>query len=274
MRLRYFYAHFFMMNFRIKNLILLAVLFLSVFSPSLRAEQTQEPLFQVSTIGALMEGVFDGDVTLGEVRKKGDFGLGTLNALDGEMILLDGTFYQIQSDGKVYPVKDSDKTPFFIAVYFKPQKSIELSEPADYQKLQKFLDEQLPSKNLMYAIRITGSFDNIKTRSVAKQNLPYPTLLKATETQSIFQFGKTSGTMVGFYSPEYLSALNVSGYHFHFINQDKAGGGHILDCTLKKVKIEIQILRDFEMRLLNTPAFDALKLGEKSSLSDLEKAEK
>jgi len=51
-------------------------------------------------------------VTYKELKKHGDFGLGTFNALDEEMIRLDGKFYQIKVDGIAYPVDDSMKTPF------------------------------------------------------------------------------------------------------------------------------------------------------------------
>lgn len=67
-------------------------------------------LFQASTINALVEGINEGDTTVKELKKHGDFGIGTFDDLDGEMIELDGKFYQIKSDGHAYPVKDSMKT--------------------------------------------------------------------------------------------------------------------------------------------------------------------
>ena len=52
-----------------------------------------------------MESGYDGDLTLKELQKKGSFGIGTFNELDGEMICFNNNFYQIKSDGKLYPVK-------------------------------------------------------------------------------------------------------------------------------------------------------------------------
>ena len=60
-------------------------------------------LFQTSTLQALMAGVYDGNLTFQELARHGDFGLGTLDALDGEMIALDGVFYQARADGRVSP---------------------------------------------------------------------------------------------------------------------------------------------------------------------------
>ena len=60
-------------------------------------------LFQYATINSLLAGVFDGDLTIAKLKRHGDLGIGTFNALDGEMLALDGQFYQIRSDGHVYP---------------------------------------------------------------------------------------------------------------------------------------------------------------------------
>ena len=64
----------------------------------------RETLYQVSTIDALMQGAYEGVQPVSEIRKHGDFGIGTFDALDGEMIVLDGTVYQAKADGKIYPV--------------------------------------------------------------------------------------------------------------------------------------------------------------------------
>ena len=57
-------------------------------------------LFQASTIGALLDGSYDGDLTFAELAERGDLGLGTLNGLDGEMIAIDGEFLRADVDGR------------------------------------------------------------------------------------------------------------------------------------------------------------------------------
>src|ERR671910_3269594 len=84
-------------------------------------ERAFHTLFQTSTIDALLEGKYDGDVSFAELEERGDFGLGTLDALDGEMIALDGDFYQIDSDGLVNPVGKTTKTPFAVVTIFEPE---------------------------------------------------------------------------------------------------------------------------------------------------------
>src|SRR3712207_8423939 len=63
-------------------------------------EYPHHTLFQTSTIEALLDGNYEGDVTFAELEDRGDFGLGTFDALDGEMIALDGDFYQVRADRK------------------------------------------------------------------------------------------------------------------------------------------------------------------------------
>ena len=76
----------------------------SLRQQELHAEREPHVLFQASTIGALLDGAYDGDLTFAELAEHGDLGLGTLNGLDGEMIALDGRFYRADVDGRVQPV--------------------------------------------------------------------------------------------------------------------------------------------------------------------------
>jgi len=58
-------------------------------------------IYQVSTSGALVQGVYQGCVRVADLKRHGDFGLGTFDSLDGEGIMVDGTCWQACSDGSV-----------------------------------------------------------------------------------------------------------------------------------------------------------------------------
>jgi acetolactate decarboxylase len=241
-----------------------------------RAGDEGDTIFQTSTIDALMEGVYDGDFTFGELKKHGDFGLGTLNDLDGEMIGLDGVFYQVRSDGKVFVVPDSEKTPFAAVTFFDADKSVPLTKPLGCRELESYIETLLPSKNIFYAIRVEGSFDNVKTRSVPKQKKPFPPLTEAVKHQSYFELKNVRGAMAGFWLPEYMKDINAAGFHLHFISEDKASGGHVLDCTISDVKIEIDYSRGLDVSLPETSDFynaDLTTTGS-SDLNDVENEKK
>ena len=104
-------------------------------------EHPHHALFQTSTIDALLSGNYEGDVSFEELETYGDFGLGTFDALDGEMIGLDGAFYQVKADGRAYEVDERMKTPFAVVTFFEPREIRQLAAPTNYASLQAHLDE-------------------------------------------------------------------------------------------------------------------------------------
>jgi len=210
-------------------------------------QENKDILFQTSTINTLFEGVYDGNMTYMELKKHGDVGIGTFNGLDGEMIGLDGKFYQIKVDGMAYHVNDSMGTPFAIVTFFETDSSVLLDESLNYTQFEQYLDDLLPIEDIIYAFKIDGVFEYIKTRSVPKQNEPYPPFDEVVKNQTIFEFHDTTGTIVGFRFPDYMEGINVPGYYFHFITEDRTSGGHLLDCQLQNVSIEIDYTFEFYM---------------------------
>ena len=230
-------------------------------------------LFQTSTLQALMNGVYDGDCSFGELKRHGNFGLGTFDGLDGEMVAVDGQFYQVKTDGKAYPVGPAQKTPFCEVTFFKAEKVLDLREPLDLAQLEQRLLSQMPSGNFPYAIKITGKFSYVKTRSVPPQTKPYPPLLEVAKHQAVFEFKDVDGVIVGFYHPNYLAGINVAGYHCHFLTYDRRAGGHLLDCRIKQVRVELEQLEDFSLRLPESAAFSRTDLsGDKKQ--EIDKVEK
>ncbi|MBD2434758.1 MULTISPECIES: acetolactate decarboxylase [Fischerella] len=222
-------------------------------------------LFQTSTINALMAGVYDGDTNFKQLKAHGNFGLGTLNNLDGEMIGLDGKFYQIKSDGVAYPIPDAMKTPFAAVTFFKSDRLINLAGKLNYQQMQQTLDRKLPSRNYPYAIRIQGTFPYLKVRSVSKQTPPYRPLVEVVKNQSIFELKNVKGTLVGFRTPTYMQGVNVSGYHLHFITENRKTGGHLLDGQFQNLQVEIDQMSDVRVDLPKNSQFNQANLeGDKA----------
>ena len=234
---------------KIIRYLLVATSLLIAISGCSRVQENKDVLFQASTMNAILERVYDGEITYKELKQHGDFGIGTFNGLDGELFALEGKFYQIKADGIAYPVDDSMKTPFAVVTFFEPDKSVLLDEASDYKQLQQYLDNLLPKKDIFYAIKIEGAFKYIKARNIPKQNKPYPQFSEVVKNQIIFEFHNVEGTIVGFRSPAYIEGINVPGYHFHFITKDKKTGGHLLECQMQNAKIEIDYTSEFHMVL-------------------------
>jgi len=231
-----------------------------VMSGCLSLPKDKDVLFQTSMINVLSEGVYDRDVTFKDLKRHGDFGIGTFNGLDGEMVAVASEFYQIKADDKAYPVEDSMKSPFAVVTFFEPDKAVSLDKVLDYEQLKQYLDSMLPTRNIFYAIRVEGAFSYIKARSVPAQSTPYPPLAEALKGQTTFELHDVTGTLVGFWCPPYVEGINVPGYHFHFITSDRQNGGHLLDCEIKSGKIEIDHTSEFFMMLLRGEKFYELNL--------------
>jgi len=258
---------------KIIRYLLVATFSVMVISGCSYSQENRDVLFQTSTINALLEGVYEGEMTYEELKQHGDFGIGTFNGLDGEMIGLEGKFYQIRADRIAYPVENVMRPPFAAVTFFEPDKVVLLDEAVDYEKLRQYLDNLLPTKNIFYAIKIEGNFNYIKTRSIPRQNKPYPRMVEVVKNQPIFEFHNVKGTMVGFRCPVYVKEINLPGYHLHFITEDKKAGGHLLECELQNVRIEIDYTSEFYMLLPQSSEFYKVDLEEEKQ-RELEKVEK
>src|ERR1017187_434511 len=71
---------------------------------------------QASTYDALYHGLYDGEAPLRQLAPLGNLGLGTVDHFDGEVVLLDGKFHVIRSDGHVDSITDLNTTSPFLEV--------------------------------------------------------------------------------------------------------------------------------------------------------------
>jgi acetolactate decarboxylase len=236
----------------------------------LHAEREPHLLFQASTIEALLDGAYDGDVTFRELGEHGDLGLGTFDACDGEMIALEGTFLRAALDGSIHPVEPERRTPFAVLTYFEPTHQFELAGPLADARFVQSLDTRLGDLSTAHALRIDGHFDSVRARSVARQHKPYPPMTEVVRNQRAFEFSDVEGTMVGFRFPDYAKGLNVPGYHLHVVTADRTRGGHVLSCATRDVTVQVDDEVDLHVEL---PRGVELTSPEATSDADLRRVE-
>ena len=215
----------------------------------LHAEHSPHLLFQTSTIEALLEGSYDGDVTFAELAEHGDLGLGTLDACDGEMIAVDGAFLRAAVDGTVERIDPGAKTPFAVVTFFDPGDPVALDVPLDHESLLEFMDRHAGAEAPCRAVRIDGRFDLVKARSVPRQRKPYPPLVEVVKDQRVFEFRDVEGTLVGFRFPDYAPTVNVAGYHLHFVTADRTRGGHVLECRVRSGALRLDRSSELHLEL-------------------------
>jgi acetolactate decarboxylase len=234
------------------RVVALALLLAAAFVGAALAQSDGNLIYQVSTMNALKQGDYEGFIPFEQLGKHGDFGMGTVNGLDGEMIAVDGSFYQITADGKVHSIDGSVKAPFAIVTFFQPHAKMPIQGVDNMAALHELADNHFSGKDTyFYAIKVDGLFKYMKARSVPKQQTPYPSLEEALKNQTVFELKDVRGTMVGFRFPAYIGGVNAVGYHFHFITADKKAGGHVLDCAVENGEIASQVISRLNLVLFN-----------------------
>lgn len=216
----------------------------------LHEERDAHVLFQASTIGALLDGAFDGDLSFAELAEHGDLGLGTLNRLDGEMIAIDGQFFRADVDGGIHSVGAEQRTPFAVVTRFNPTVDERLPAAVrSHEELLAAVDALVPAAPASCALRLDGRFPLVRARSVPAQTPPYRPLTEVVAEQNVFELADVEGTMLGFRFPAYAEGIEVAGHHLHFISADRTRGGHVLDSHSGELRVRIDPSEDLHVEL-------------------------
>lgn len=237
----------------------------------------QHTIFQVSTITAIAKGLFQGCASIEDLKNHGDFGLGTFENLDGELIMIDGQAYCARAQGVTDKASDGDLVPFATTAHFRADSTTALNDVTTLSDLENRLDGIRPSENTFVAIRMDGLFQQMDLRAACKA-LPGEDLVAATKHQSEFSFQDIEGTLVGFWSPDHARTITLSGYHLHFISADRKTGGHVLGLKALDLVAGLHTESDLHVVIPETQAFleanlkgdptKALNIAEKGFVRD------
>jgi acetolactate decarboxylase len=245
----------------------------SVVSAALAAylDISVHSLFQISTSGSLVTGVYSGAISVKALLAHGDFGIGTFENLDGEMVVLDGLAYRVRGTGEVSEADPSATVPFAVVTRFAPTVDAEIKAISTLSELGNCCDSYRSSKNIFYAIRLDGIFTRVQTRAVSPPQAGGG-LIAAAKAQHEFSLTDVAAALVGIWSPGFSSAFSIPGYHFHFLTDDRRHGGHLLECSAQSLRLRMEALTDFHLALPETEAFLKADLS-KNSADELAYAE-
>jgi len=123
----------------------------------------------------------------------------------------------------------------------------------NYEEFRGRLNSQLESKNYFYAFRVNATFSKIKLGGLNKQTKPFDKGLDVLiPNRPVFESDKVKGTMIGFF----FGDINVAGYHFHFISDDRKLGGHVMEFeSAADVTVEIDRMRSYQFLLPETEEY-------------------
>ena len=176
--------------------------------------------------------------------------------------MLDGILYEALGDGTVIVVNDSIKIAYANAAFYKEDKSFNLDDTPNYDDLRKQLNQQIGSKNFFYAFKIHGTFNKLKLGGVPKQEKPYTEGLDVLiPNRPVFDKENITGTMVGFYCPDFIGKINVAGFHLHFVSDDKKSAGHVMEfANASKLTGGFRKISKYQFDLPDTKEYDAVNL--------------
>ena len=219
-----------------------------VSGAELDAAEPAHAAFQTSTIDALLHGRYEGDLTIGTLLRHGDLGLGTIDHLDGELIVVNGEAWTARVDGSLRRLADDERTPFAVVTAFDADMELAVQAPLDHAGLIALIDQHAGDASEARAVRVDGLLD-VHARSVPRQEPPYRPLADVVSEQQIFDLDGVEGTLVGFRFPAFAGGVEVPGYHLHAIAADRSRGGHVLRAGLRHGTVRIGQLTDLHMEL-------------------------
>ena len=252
------------------TVLLVSLLVFSSVASSEQDTNLKDKLFQVALLQSLMQGEYDGVITVKDLKAYGDTGIGTFQSVNGELIALDGNVYQAIWDGSVKIASDDETVPFANVTFFDADVTREHVNAASIEELKDFLTSiaKEHGRNQFYMAKITGRMPSITVRSELAQNEPYRHLNDALKTdQREFSYENVDGTVVALYCPDYMDGLNTPGWHLHFISENKEKGGHVLTLSVKDCTVNLDVISEFVMVVPNRESFN-----DKDLASDMSKA--
>lgn len=229
---------------------------------------SDQVMYQVSTLQALAMGYSRSVITVEELLKHGDIGLGTFEDVNGEMIMLDGCCCRATDDGTVVMAEPDRGVPFCAVTFYSDDNADPIGEMSDIDQLKQLLDIRIDedfSLNSMHVARIDGFFRKICARSESAYRSHHVSLKDILgNTQTEFYFSDIRGTLVCVHFPDYMDGINAPGWHMHFISEDRKYGGHVFDMVLEKGTMNINKISQIHIQLPNALDFDTYSLKEAS----------
>ena len=205
-------------------------------------------LYQVNSFDILMQGNYDGNWLSDDVLENGDFGIGSFDRLNGEMVLVDGQMFRIHASGEAQQTDTGESACIATLCWFMEDFEFEVQN-LSIEELKQKIKTQLPDTTLFYAIRIEGEFEAITTRSIYPQEKPYRPLPEVLAEEVRRESADVTGTGVGFLAPSHVQGAVWKGFHFHFLSDDHSFGGHIINFVIRNAVVKIDILNQLNLIL-------------------------
>jgi acetolactate decarboxylase len=208
----------------------------------------------VHATGAMRNTMFNGQlaglIDLDSLAVPGTFGIGPLEYLRGEVLVLDGNVYisTVDDPGSMLVIKDeAAKAPFFVHQRVKEWQEVQLPDSvADLAGLDRFLTDRYADLKVPFAFRLSGPLDHVAIHIV---DVPLGTRIAgpddAHRDNKHFQMTGTQAEALGFFSTSHKAVFTHHGtnIHVHAITAERDWMGHVeaLSFVAKRVNLQVAL---------------------------------
>lgn len=196
----------------------------------------------------MWKGELDGVIQLDTLATPGQYGLGPLAGLRGEILLLDGAPYvsRVVTDSTMSVTLDSTaQAPFFVYGTATEWTSHALPDTVlSIASLEAWLDGLSANAPRPFVFKLVGVIDSA---DIHIQNLPLGTAVsspkEAHQGQTSYHLTDREVEIVGFFSTAHHGVFthHDSNVHLHLITRDRQQMGHLDAVTLRPSAMQLYL---------------------------------
>ena len=192
----------------------------------------------VRPTGAMRNTMFNGQlsalISMDGTAVPGTYGIGPLEHLQGELMLLDGHCYvsTVTSDGAMQVVERTDVgAPFFVQQHVVKWDVVELPDSViDLRSLDDFLTASYAERKTAFAFKLAGTVEKVDVHLV---NVPRGTVVNGPDDAHAhnkqYSLVDQEVEALGFFSTQHKAVFthHDSNIHVHAITSDRSWMGHV-----------------------------------------------
>jgi acetolactate decarboxylase len=224
-----------------------------------RSCTTAEVTRQLQLAHVLLDGGYDGVTTLDEALAGGDIGLGTVDRLDGELVVVDGQPWRVDWQGTAQIMPGSTRTPFAVVSTLESPLTQRLRDVSREQVLS-CIQDLVGDPGAVITVRLEGVFDRVLVRSVPPQDPPYRPYAQVCQTDEVrWEHKPFYGVFVGFVFPDLSPGATIPGLHLHGLDRMRTTGGHNHELHVRDAVLSVSASREVVMQLPERSMTDLLE---------------
>jgi acetolactate decarboxylase len=219
-----------------------------------------DAVFQLSLANVLLDGGYDGVASIGEVLPHGDHGVGTVDRLDGELVVVEREPWRVDVTGRAELLGPQARVPFIVLTTMEHPVRRRLRDVPNASVIGE-VERLVPDPGAVVAVRIEGRFKRVLVRSVPAQTPPYRPVAEVCASDEVrWELQPFEGVFVGFRFPDISGGETIGGLHLHGLDDDRTTGGHCYELDIDDAVLSVATSHDVALTLPDRSMIDLLEM--------------